>query len=272
MNLNDASNFVTEYSFLAGVIGGLLTTYRLRRNWKYRYLRKVWGMRGRDSVVLVCSERNNPEQHQNPDRREYIYLLKYGDVDALVEVSNTLLRLYPDIDLKILSSGEADTVSLDLGSHIVLIGGPDLNRLTRRILEMDQTRFDYRSTYIDKPSSSDPEEITIFDKTDGKEWFSKSLDRDYGYFERIRNPMSANHNIILIGGCHTIGVTAAARMFSLSQAARPDSAAIVLNNAKRVSRRINRGQRFSLLVRTHKIGATISTPVLPDSAVIIDEG
>jgi hypothetical protein len=144
--------------------------------------------------------------------------------------------------------------------------------LTRQILQMNQVRFDYRSPYIGNPSKDAPKEIVIIDRTTGKEWFPDAPDYDYGCFERFRNPMSSRHNIILIGGCHTIGVTGSARMFSLSQAARPHSAAVVLNNAKVVGRKINKSQPFSVLVRTPKVAATISTPVLPDSAVSIDRG
>jgi hypothetical protein len=270
MNLNDASNLVTIYSFLVGLLGGLLTTYRLRRNWRYRHLRRVWGIRGRDSVVLVCSELDDPIPRQYAEDREFIYLLKYGDVDALVEVTSTLLRLYPDIDLKVLSSGEADTVPLDLGSHIVLIGGPDYNRLSRRILELGRTRFEYRSPYSGVPAKADPQQITIFDKADGKEWFRNSLDYDYGYFARIPNPMSHDHSIILIGGCHTIGTTSASKMFSLSQITSPPSVGIVLKNAKYASKGIHKKKGFSILIRANKIGATISTPTFPGSAVVVE--
>lgn len=111
-------------------------------------MRKVWGINNGDSVIVVCSELENPEERQYVEPREFIYNLKYGDVDAYFEVVTTLLRLYPAIKLRVMSAGEVEATRVDLASHMILIGGPDYNAMTERMLSRRMTQFEYRSARL----------------------------------------------------------------------------------------------------------------------------
>ena len=59
----------------------------LRNYWRTRHLRKVWGIKNGDQVIVVCSELDEPEARQQVEPREFIYSYKYGDLDAYIEVS-----------------------------------------------------------------------------------------------------------------------------------------------------------------------------------------
>src|SRR5712691_4007826 len=123
-DLNSIKFWVNLYALALSLVAVLLSTGRLRRFWKTRYLQRVWGLRNGDSVTVVCSELENPEVRQNVEPREFIYSLKYGDVDAYFEGVITLLRLYPRIKLRVMSAGEADATRIDLARHLIVIGGP----------------------------------------------------------------------------------------------------------------------------------------------------
>jgi hypothetical protein len=230
-------------------------------------LRKVWGIKDGDYVAVVCSELDKPEKRQRVEPREFIYSLKYGDVDAFFEIIITLLRLFPRIKLQICSSGEAENMRMDLSRHLILIGGPDYNVITQRILEKNITQISYRSPFLDEASSSCPEEIVIFETVTKQEYCEQSDDRDYGYFERIRNPHNPKSNIILVGGCHTTGVTCAAKAFSMAESERGELPRIVLENAKRVARRICRDSEFIVLIKGERFGQTLSTPIVENDKI-----
>jgi hypothetical protein len=266
--LTDVSFGITVYAVILSLISGVRATKKLRHYWKTRHLQKVWGFKNGDAVILVCSELDEPAARQNVEAREFIYSLKYGDVDAYFEIVVTLLRLYPSIKLRIMSAGEAETTRLDISSHLVVIGGPDYNPLARRALSWD-TQFKYRSPYVETQSTEHPSEIVIFDQTKQKEYCHTNDTRDYGYFERIPNPHNPDRLVVLLGGCHTIGVTGAAKAFSTAASEDGEIPPGVLKNAKLVAKKIKNAKTFSVLVETERFGQTISTPVLKEEDVTV---
>ncbi|MBI4683912.1 MAG: hypothetical protein HY755_01810 [Nitrospirae bacterium] len=242
---------------------------KIARFWRTRHLRKVWGIKNRDYVIVVCSELDNPEERQNVEPREFIYNLKYGDVDAYFEVVITLLRLYPNIKLRVLSAGEAENTRIDLTRHLILIGGPDYNSITETILEKGITQFDYRSPYVKEKSTKNPEEIVVYDKLNDKEYCELTDKKDFGYFEKIRNPNNPEKQILLIGGCHTLGVTGAVKAFSMAESEQGEIPTIVLKNAKAVAKKIPKGSDFSVLISAERMGQTINVPVVDVNKITI---
>src|SRR5437763_7695072 len=126
--------FVYSYALILSCIEAFKLTRKVIHLRKTRHLRKVWGIKDRENVILVCSELDEPEKRQNLEPREYIYNLKYGDVDAYFEAVYTLLRLYPNLQLRILSCGEAEEIRLEYDKTLILIGGPDYNSSTHDFL------------------------------------------------------------------------------------------------------------------------------------------
>lgn len=261
--------FIKVYAVVLSLLGVVLSTRKLPRLWRTRHLRKVWGIKNGDSVIVVCSELEEPEVRQHIEPREFIYSLKYGDVDAYFEVVITLLRLYPAIKLRIMSAGEAATTRMDLASHLILIGGPDYNTLAERVLSGNATQYDYRSPYVTTQSSQYPEEIVLYDKLNNREYCYTTDARDYGYFERIVNPHNPESSIVLIGGCHTIGVTGAVRAFSMAESEDGAIPRHVLSNGALVAKRVGKAKTFSVVVSVERVGQTISVPLVRSDNITV---
>jgi len=260
--LDKAHLFLLCWAVLFTIIEVISAARKIPIIWKTRHLRKVWGIRNGDYVTVVCSELDDAINRQHVESREFIYSFKYGDVDAYFEVVVTLLRLFPKIKLRILSSGEAENVRIDPTSHLILIGGPDYNSLTARVLKQQITRFCYKSPYVNERSSKFPDEIVISDTVSKIDYCEMTDENDYGYFERIKNPNNPGTNIILIGGCHTIGVTGAIKAFSMAESERGEIPTIVLQNAKLVAKKIDYEKSFSTILTVTRIGQTIAVPIV----------
>jgi len=257
---------------IAVVIGVLHVIHKFKhyfRLFRTRHLRKIWGIKNGDHVIVICSELDDAEQRQNVEPKEFIYNLKYGDVDAYFEVVITLLRLFPDIKLSILSSGEAENTRIDMARHIILIGGPDYNAITARILEKNITSYNYKKPYVHVESGYNLDEIALHDQIKDKEYYECTDEKDYGYFERIRNPNNPDNKIILIGGCHTIGVTGAIKAFSMFDSEQGEIPDIVLKNAKIVAKKISKQLEFSVLVKVERVGQTVNRPIIDEENITV---
>lgn len=275
-SLEGINTWIKVYTLFLSIISIVLTTIgivkglpKLIQLWNTRNLRNVWGIKDKENVIVICSELDDPEERQKPEPREFIYNLKYGDVDAYFEVIVTLLRLYPKLKLRILSSGEAEKIKVDMAQTIILIGGPDYNYITSQILSKNLTQVIYKSPDCDKQSCSYPNEIVLYHKQQNKEYFELSGISDFGYFERINNPNDPKKKIILTGGCHTIGVTAAVKAFSLSSSEHGEISNVVLGNAKKVTKKIKKDSEFSVMVKAERVGQSINTPVVKDENIIV---
>lgn len=260
---------------LAALITAIHVIRRIKhylRLFRTRYLRKVWGIKNGDHVTVVCSELENAEERQNMEARNFIYNLRYGDVDAYFEVVINLLRLYPDIKLRILSSGEAEGTRIDMARHLILIGGPDYNSFTERILNKQITQYTYKSLNPDAIPTIPQDEMVLFDSLNNKEYYEAADEKDYGYFERIKNPDDQRKNLILIGGCRTLGVTGAAKAFSMAESEKGEIPKVVLDNAKEVAKRISRQSEFSVRFSAERVGQTIGVPIVSQRNITVKEG
>ena len=265
--LDSVGVWIALYAIGLSIFQVIQATRKLPHYYLTRHLQRVWGIKNGDQVIVVCSELDEPEQRQRVESREFIYSYKYGDLDAYVEVLVTLLRLYPAIKMRVMSAGEVEQTPLDLARHLVVIGGPDYNPLAERILDGSKTQYDYKSPYVTERSKLYPEEIVLYDKRGKQEYCHNTEDKDFGYFERIINPHNPKSRIILIGGCHTIGVAGAVKAFSMGASDDGEIRSAVLANAKLVSKKIKKSDTFSVLVEVEKIGQTISVPVVEDQKV-----
>ena len=269
LDLASLEFWITAYAVVLSAIEAVRSTGKLRRLWRTRHLRRVWGIKDGDQVIVVCSELDEPARRQQVEPREFIYSLKYGDVDAYFEVLVTLLRLYPSIRMRVISSGEVETTRLDLSRHLIVIGGPDYNFLAKRVLSWNQTQFEYRSQHVSTCSTEHPEEIVLYDKAQQTEYCHETEMQDFGYFERIPNPHNPKSRIVIIGGCHTIGVAGAVKAFSMAESEDGEIPSSVLSNAALVARRIGKANKFSVLVEVERIGQTVSVPLVREDRVTV---
>ncbi len=263
---------ITVYAVALSLFEAVMSTRKVRHYWRTRHLQRVWGIRNGDDVIVVCSELDDPASRQMVEAREFIYSLKYGDVDAFFDVVVTLLRLYPAVKLRVMSAGEVEQTKFNVGRHLVVIGGPDYNALAERVLSWNQSQFEYRSAESTMCSEMHPDEIVLYDKVRNVEYCHTSDDRDFGYFERLPNRHNPQRSIILIGGCHTIGVSGAVKAFSMAESDDGDIPSQVLRNAEVVSKSVKKAKHFSVLVEVERIGQTVGTPLVEHERVSVLDG
>ncbi len=225
------------------------------------YVQGLWGFGEHDDVLVVCSELDEPDKRQRPEPNEYIYLSKYGDVDALVEVLVSLSRLYPRINPRILSAGEASSVRSDYTGNLVLIGGPDYNKITG--LFEDCSPYEY---IVGKR----PEDISLKRKTTGARHRPKMTSvggktriTDFGFFVRMRNPLNATKRLIMIGGAHTYGVFGAAKAFSCWE----NADGVAHANCKVVVEAAGTDPSFAALIEVTAIESNVQTPKIASNGL-----
>lgn len=250
------NSIVTFLSVIFSLIGVVYSAKEAIRFWNLRNIRKVLGINSGDNVLIVCSELSDPIDRQMVEPREYIYLMKYGDLDAWVEYLLSMVKTFPKINLHISSSGEALQNTMDLEGHICLIGGPDYNKMTEYFIDQGLTRMEY--TEVDG-------EIAIRDKKTAEIYFHTSLDKDFGYIEKIPNPYNPKKSVIFFGGCHTVGVTSAVKFISSYSNGKSRVSDIAQTNAKVLVKTpdINIAN-FVILINAKKVGSTISYPTIAD--------
>lgn len=264
--INDASTAITAISIVASIIAVATNYKRIMRAFVYRHIRKILNIKDGDKVLVVCSELPEPEKRQLVEDREFIYLMKYGDLDGWVELIFSLLRIYPNIDLQIMSSGEALNARVDLGHQILLIGGPDYNLLVRRIHDMGVHRLGYQV----EASTPGQEEIVLEDRVSKKRYWFEHIDKDFGYIERMQSPFDHSKQVIFFGGCHTVGVTAATKFLSAFSEGRRHVSKKTLINAHALAKALpSNSEEFTLLISASKIGASIASPSYREAELFI---
>lgn len=89
------------------------------------------------AITIACAK--NPQSmldqipYSNADDPDYIKLLRYSDLDALIELHGHIRALNPASPVRYCTPG--DLTSADYQSHLVALGGIDWNTLTRMILD-----------------------------------------------------------------------------------------------------------------------------------------
>lgn len=299
--LTTVSILVTLFSIAVAIFPYGYGWRDIKRLWQTRYIRRIFGINDRDRILIVCSELPNPVERQMVDPpREFIYLMKYGDLDAWVECLLSMERMFPRVTLNISSSGEALQNPLDLEQHIFLIGGPDYNGLTDHFIQKKLTLFEYKTEkngeikiknrftdqlfWHEKKSATDMDEVSPgdTDSSPSVDIDNPSLinvgptvdrgDRDYGYIEKIRNPYNPKKFVIFFGGCHTTGVTSAVKFLSAHSNGKSEISDVILNNAKQLAKNKEFNKdKFALTIDATRVGATVACPTIKDVTILSTE-
>jgi hypothetical protein len=242
-----------------GIFGIVQAVTKLPRYWRYRRIRRFFRLRRGRRTVVVCSELDQPEKRQWVEPNEFIYMLKYGDIDALFEIVTTVRTVYPEIRLEVLSAQEAAHGNIDYDCDIIVIGGPDYNVVAERIIEEGKGLVTYSYEEGESTAADDDDGPIVLCAEGCQPWKGKNRNEDFGYIEVMENPFCHRGRLIMFGGCHTIGVTAAVRVVQL----RRDGAGLT-NQAKKDLRLLNRHARFrgryGAVFRATLVGATIPSP------------
>jgi hypothetical protein len=98
-----------------------------------------WRFPDGNAITIVCSE--IPQKlldrtpYSNADDPDYVRLLRYSDLDSLLELHSHIRTLNPASRVRYCTPGGLS--SQDYQSHLVALGGIDWNALTRMTLDTD---------------------------------------------------------------------------------------------------------------------------------------
>jgi len=160
------------------------------------WMRKIWDIKG-DNLIVVSG---------NLFGR---YEVEPKDADALFDSTLGLVNLYPGIKVKRFYSIDFPEDGFQ-NNDLLVVGGPDSNKITEKILaELDPSfPFSYEET-------DEPYDFVLKDKVSLREFRKrfegKDLKSDYGFFLKIPNPYSNDRNILIITGIGAEGTLACSR-------------------------------------------------------------
>jgi hypothetical protein len=210
-------------NILAGVallLAGLVSRQILSRL-RTRAARRLWRASVRDGLTIALTSRKGSSP-RNGDRASL------SEVRALLELIPTLSRLGIRYTLIASFIGTASRVT---NKHILLLGGPNANELSRAALELLVPRLVIEAD--DHPS------FTVFGRRYEPRYSANKsvVIETYGLVVRTTNPFSANTNLTatIVIGLHGLGTGGAARLLVdenllrrlTPQIARTDFVAIV---------------------------------------------
>ncbi len=176
----------------------------------YFYHRLLWSLIPSLRTIIIPGIL--PESYTGNRFEDYIRLRNYSDLDAVLEVIETIHRLYPRMDISIQSASSVNDLPKNWEqSNIVFIGGPDFNRVVGEFDDLVPIQYQYG------PNG----EVWLRHKETGKEYKPEFYERagqrvakDYGFFLTRKPKEYAPAKMIFIGGARTWGVHGAASLVS----------------------------------------------------------
>lgn len=187
--------------FLIG--GGAISAYRFF--FQVLPTKRLWQLRDPSKAVICISTSSvvDTGKYNRPT-------VGIGQVRGLTIISSSLSRSY-NIQVKNILLSE-DQVLDRIENDVILVGGPEHNRLTRRFLD--------RLSGSGLAIADQVDNVIYWKKTPEEEVFTpvtidQRVERDYGLIIRMANPFaSSDTTVCLFSGTHTYGTIAAARFFT----------------------------------------------------------
>jgi hypothetical protein len=213
----------------------------------------IWHFPDGEQIRLVCGEIPNEDRPRYAAMSEsnYIELLSYADLDALVELFGHLRATNPssDVRFRLARDIEAD----DLTGHVVLMGGAALNEATRWFYGLADLPV-VQGSGDDEVFVMRKERTARFAPTFGRGELGLGLVEDVGLLARAPNPANAARTLTICGGVYTRGVYGAVRCFTDAQ--------LRDNNETYIRDRFDVSDTFGLLMRVPVFLGATSTPDL----------
>lgn len=236
-------------------LAAAIVDYVERHEQPDRPFKDVWGFGEFDDVSVVCSELDEAEVLQHPEPWEFIYLSKYGDLDALFEAQTTIRELYPNAHVNIGTGAEVWQRRDDdrWATNLVLVGGPDYNRVTRFFERYCPVKYRPADELNNISIEVGPAKRVLTPHRDGDEII------DYGFILNRPNPHNSNRRLVMVGGCHTYGVYGAMKALRYS---RRNQDTVAVANCRTLVERLGPGAAFLALLEVHGIGSSVPTPTL----------
>jgi len=160
------------------------------------WMRRIWGIRG-DKLTVVSG---------NLFGR---YEVEPRDADALFDSTLGLVNLYPGVKIKRIYSIDFQEGGF-LNNDLLVVGGPDSNRVTQRTLEGLDESFPFTYEECDEPF-----DFILKDKTSElelkKKFEGNTVRKDYGFFLKTPNPLSPDRNVLILTGMGADGTLGCSR-------------------------------------------------------------
>jgi len=214
-----------------------------------------WSFPDRAPVRIVCGEIPHADQPRYADSSNpnYLDLLRYADIDAMVELFGHLRAVNPTSDVRFTLASDADAE--DFNGHVVLIGGIGLNEATQWFTSRVRLPIEQRPD-ADYPDGE------VFILPDGRKVLPMfgpapvglALTEDVGLLVRLANPMNAACTLTICSGTYTRGVLGAVRCLT--------EAGLRNQNAKYLQSRFPDQLRFAILMRVPVYQGVAVTPDL----------
>jgi hypothetical protein len=223
----------------------------------------TWLFPEREAVRIVCGElldMNHP--YADPRNRNYTELLRFSDLDALVELFGHVRMLNPTCDVRFMLDREFIEPD-DMSSHVVILGGSGLNRAIQRMIRSTELPIQQR------PDSKEVPEGDAFDLRGTSKQFLPSFDdelglvEDVGLFARLVNPFNGARTLTICSGIFSPGVQGAVR--TLTDAKSRDRNEMYLRTQFAYAR------QFAVLMRVPVVGGKAVTPDLHKGGVRLHE-
>lgn len=192
--INVLSNFIfVTIGFLIGAYPRLSSLFRLRR------LAKVWGENGKVSIFSGSKKLSD---------QDGIYI-RSGDFNATTELFGFLKSVIRKIDAEILYFETAGTFSFSHDSNMILIGGPNNNEITKRVIDelrkANLVPFTFGNYFFQFDGVNKFELETT---SDGQ------IIKDYAIVLKRKNPFNINKYVMVIFGLKSFGTLAATRLLT----------------------------------------------------------
>ena len=184
------------------ILGGILF-YLFKNLFQIVPLRRLWRIRDHQNFTICVSTSSlvDTGQYERPSTG-------IGQLRGLAIITSSLSKAYSINARNVLLS--ADQLKEHIEGDLILLGGPENNRITRSFLDKinEMSLIDQAENVIYWKCSSDPE---VFKPV----VLNNKVIKDYGMVIRMYNPFSQSKNTLyLLAGTHTYGTIAAARFLT----------------------------------------------------------
>ncbi len=175
---------------------------------------RSWLFTDTGPVMLVCSQLPVEEMSPlaEPANPNYTELLKYADLDALVELHGHIRAENPAMYVYFRASTAVEPDHLT--GHLILVGGIAWNEITARLSKM--ARLPVRQ--VGHPSLTSGDIFVAGQDGDEQEFWPKwrdsgqtELEEDVGLLVRVPNPLNSSRTLTICNGIHSRGVYGAVR-------------------------------------------------------------
>jgi hypothetical protein len=176
---------------------------------------RSWLFTDNGPATLVCSQLRADDMSPlaEPTNPNYTELLKYADLDALVELHGHIRAENPAMNVYFRASTAVE--SDHLTGHLILVGGVAWNEITARLSEMadlpvrqvGHTSLLTGDIFV---TGQDGDERMFWPKWRGEGNDLRLVD-DVGLLVRVPNPLNSSRTLTICNGIHSRGVYGAVR-------------------------------------------------------------